>query len=46
MNGRPRETLGWLKPGEKLAELIPARPVEAAVSYVLTHQDDRRSPMS
>ena len=24
MNGRPRETLGWLKPCEKLAELIAA----------------------
>lgn len=24
MNGRPRETLGWLKPREKLAELIAA----------------------
>jgi len=24
LNGRPRETLNWLKPCEKLAELIPA----------------------
>jgi IS30 family transposase len=22
LNGRPRQTLGWMKPSEKLAELI------------------------